>query len=114
MRNHREQDDVKVILKKSQNEQKKFFEMVRVQGIYDFNVKQLSKKEEEHQLMRERQPKYEDSVRLCSVCKKFISSRTFYKHKQSCNKQSATPIKPQTLVSQIKSFTMMRLSKLKF
>ena len=46
------------------------------------------------QFMRERQPKNEDSLRMCS-CKVFISNKTFYKHKINCPDLNPQAIKPE-------------------
>ncbi|XP_065932672.1 uncharacterized protein [Magallana gigas] len=87
-------EEVAAILKKPVEEQNKWFEEKRHEGIYKYNMHHLD--DNDTKLMRERKPKTPDELRMCLACKKFFSNRTFYKHKETCSSQ-AQPVKTKTL-----------------
>ncbi|KAJ8316510.1 hypothetical protein KUTeg_005917 [Tegillarca granosa] len=77
-RKHKHEEEVKEILKLSNKDQNQFFDKKRREGIYEFNLKEMSL--DRDSAMRERQPKHKDEVRVCSDCRSFISSKYFSKH----------------------------------
>ncbi|XP_053389498.1 uncharacterized protein LOC123565665 [Mercenaria mercenaria] len=91
------EDEVKSILLEPKSVQNRFFEKKRIEGIFKYNTEQLAKQEDEHTLLRERKPKNEDSVRMCSGCHRFFSNRTFYRHKLACNENFPEAIKTETI-----------------
>lgn len=86
---------MKEILKLSNKEQNQFFDKKRREGIYDFNLKEMSLDREP--AMRERQPQHKDEVRVCSDCRSFISSKYFSKH--TCIAEKPQALKPKLLKS---------------
>ena len=58
--------EVATILQKTTNEQNKWFENKRTEGMYKYNLAHLTDSE----LMRERKPKKLDEFRMCMKCKK--------------------------------------------
>ncbi|XP_062616565.1 uncharacterized protein LOC134278261 [Saccostrea cucullata] len=79
-------EEVREILQQPLETQNKWFEQKRIEGIYQYNLKHLDAADD--QLMRERQSKRPHSLRMCTECKKFFSSRTFYRHKSQCGTRS--------------------------
>jgi hypothetical protein len=78
--------------------QKCQYEKIRVEGIHKYNLKILSQATPDlGKLMREKQPKYEDSVVKCAECDKYVSNRSFYKHRSSCGIGNAIAHKPLPL-----------------
>lgn len=73
-------EEVAAILKKPVEEQNKWFEEKRHEGIYKYNMHHLD--DNDTKLMRERKPKTPDELRMCLACKKFFSNRTFYNTKK--------------------------------
>lgn len=64
--------------------------------MYRYNMEQLAKVNDSNihiDMMRERKPKKEDSLRMCKGCKRFISNRTFYKHRNKCKSDDAKALK---------------------
>ena len=49
----------------------------------------------EGNLMRERQPKYEDNLHKCSKCNRYLGNRAFYRHKMVCG-GAASGSKPKS------------------
>ena len=64
--------------------------------MYEFNIKHSSGEED---VMRQRKHKKKNNVRLCMKCQKFISNRTFYKHKRKCVKELDRKFKNCSLIS---------------
>ncbi|KAJ8313367.1 hypothetical protein KUTeg_009153, partial [Tegillarca granosa] len=93
-RKHKHEEEVKEILKLSNKEQNQFFDKKkRREGIYEFNLKEMSL--DRDSAMRERQPKHNDEVRVCSDCRSFISSKHFSKH--TCIAEKPQALKPKLL-----------------
>ena len=92
-------EEVAAILKRPVQEQNKWFESKRIEGMYEYNLKYLDSMDEA-KFMRERKTKSPDNVRMCGNCKRFFSNRTFYKHKEKCGLNS-DPLKPsvQTMIT---------------
>jgi len=86
--------EVTEILKKPVNEQNKWFEQKRIEGIYKYNIDNLDTLSSE-QLLRQRKPKKQDEIRMCGKCKRFVSNRTFYVHKRKC--VESEPIKKDAI-----------------
>ena len=87
-------------MKKPQHIQNKFFDEKRREGMHDYNMEQLATSDcKNENLMRERKPKTEDSLRMCKGCKRFFSNRTFYKHRKDCNSDDVLPLKMGTVKS---------------
>nr|XP_034316182.1 uncharacterized protein LOC117685768 isoform X2 [Crassostrea gigas] len=63
-------EEVAAILKKPVEEQNKWFEEKRHEGIYKYNMHHLD--DNDTKLMRERKPKTPDELRMCLACKKFF------------------------------------------
>jgi hypothetical protein len=72
-----------ILENKNKNEQNKWFEQMRIEGMYKYNTDNIDKLSDE-QMMRERKPKKKDEVRMCENCKCFFSHRTFYAHRKNC------------------------------
>lgn len=87
-------EEVAAILKKPVQDQNKWFDKKRSEGMYLYNMSHLHI--DDCKLMRERKPKKPDQLRMCLGCKRFFSNRTFYKHKEKCADNSE-PVKTQTL-----------------
>lgn len=87
--------DVAETLKKPVQEQNKWFERKRIEGIYKYNTENIVNLTNE-QMMRERKPKKKDEIRMCNECKCFVSNRTFYKHKRKCQ-GNGEPIKKSAI-----------------
>lgn len=92
-RKHKTDPEVAEVLRQPKGAQIQFFDKKRREGIYEFNLNALST--DSTNLMRERKPKLEDNVRVCSECKKFVSNKYFSKH--TCVSQDKFPMKPQLL-----------------
>ena len=67
IRNHKHNEEVKEILNKSEEEQNKFVDTKRHEGIYSYNLSLMGEGKEP--AMRERQPKNVDNLRCCSNAK---------------------------------------------
>ncbi|XP_061187725.1 uncharacterized protein LOC133195795 isoform X2 [Saccostrea echinata] len=78
--------EVKEILQQPVETQNKWFNQKRIEGIYQYNLKHLDASDD--QLMRERQSKKPNSLRMCTECKRFFSGKTFYRHKLQCGTRS--------------------------
>ncbi len=90
-------DKVAEVSTKTEVEQKQFYDNEKRKGIYAYNMQFMSDPEmvkNEHLFMRERQPKHKDILKLCTGCNKFLSARTFYKHRINCSGVIAMPVKP--------------------
>ncbi|XP_048251909.1 uncharacterized protein LOC124135007 [Haliotis rufescens] len=100
LRQHHMNDEVKVILTKSKEERTNFFYQKRREGMVEYNLELFKnqKEKEEILLMRERKPKHEDSLKMCSRCNRFLSNRTFYRHRKTCDTNTADPVSPKCLV----------------
>ena len=65
------------------------------------------------ELMREGKPSKADELRMCLVCRRFFSNKTFYKHKKGCSK-TAEALKPnalQPLIHKDSDFAVQILNK---
>jgi len=83
-RNHKNETIVQRALNNPQ-EKRAIQEKIRVEGIHKYNLTIMTQSNPDYSsLMRERKPKYEDSVVKCANCDKYISNRAFYKHKIVC------------------------------
>ncbi|KAL3870919.1 hypothetical protein ACJMK2_038947 [Sinanodonta woodiana] len=119
LRKHKLEEEVKAAVLLPKQLQNKFFEDKRREGMYQFNIKFMTKPEmnetDKMQFMRERKPKYENGLRMYSGCKSFLSSRSFYKHKQACIIVTADAMKPKlfssTLYHKDKEFVEEILNK---
>ena len=96
LRHHKYLDEVKEALKKPTTLDS-FIEEKRVQGMYKFNLQEVKKAEYvETNLLRERRAtRPGDKVKMCTVCKKFLSVKNLYRHKEMCG--ITRTIKPQEL-----------------
>ena len=78
-------------------------EKKRKGGMYMFNLQFMTKpileRDDELKLMRERKPKYEDKLKLCTGCKTFLSHNSFYKHQRICKGSLPEAMKPMFLAS---------------
>ncbi|WAQ93515.1 hypothetical protein MAR_005986, partial [Mya arenaria] len=92
-RNPKTNPEIAEVLKQTKSKQDQFFDTKRRKGIYEYNMKVLSTDNEN--LMRERKPKTEDHIRVCSECTSFVSNKYFSKHK--CASLQNFPIKHQLL-----------------
>ena len=101
MRKHKAEEDIKNALLLPKALQNKFFDDKRREGVYDYNLQLMSKQEDEDKIsfMRERNPKYEDQVRMCSGCKSFLSNKSYYKHRQNCANLNAEAMNPKLLIT---------------
>ena len=92
---HKTIPDVAAALKKPKKEADAFFEAQRKQGIYVFNLKALAKDVNDGSpsvnLMREKKSKHEVQVKMCKVCRAFISAKNFFSHKSTC--KGARPVR---------------------
>lgn len=97
-RKHKMESEIQSILKKDKNEQNKFFEKKRIDGIYEYNSKILKETPKKDTLLRERNSKTADNsrLRMCSRCKKFVDSKWYYHHRKTCS-VDAMPVKPIVL-----------------
>ena len=76
-------------MKCTRQQQNLFFDQKRKEGMYEYNMKAMAC---DNELMREREPKNEDKLRICSSCHGFFSNKYFSKHK--CAEKIRHPIKP--------------------
>ena len=79
-RNHKYVPEVAEALKKDAKLSDKFIDNKRKEGIYAFNTEKMKTDLDESKLMRERKPKYVDSLKLCKLCNRFLSSTSFSRH----------------------------------
>ena len=105
LRNHGKEKEVQ---EAKENDSKdilnEFIEKKRQEGMYLYNLQYMTKplleKEDELKLMRERKPKTDDKLKLCSACKRFLSNNAFYKHKKVCKGTMPEAIKPMLMGSE--------------
>jgi hypothetical protein len=91
LRNHK--TEIESIMCQSKKVQNAFFDEKRREGIYAYNIRVMAEsKGETDGCLRERQPKEEDSLKMCTVCKRFLSNRAFYKHRHTCNQDGAVAV----------------------
>ncbi|ELT89808.1 hypothetical protein CAPTEDRAFT_186134, partial [Capitella teleta] len=110
-RKHRDRTEVKEALGLSSKEQAKHFAQWRSEAIYNHNIKEISTTAGPSNLLRERRGRSKD-IRMCSGCKRFLSSKGYHKHRRTCG-PSADALKPWMLCGAPadEDFTRQILSK---
>lgn len=100
------QEKIQHILSYTPKKQTKEFKKLRLEGIFKYNQhnKAISKN---FPLQRARRPLKNSILKMCSLCKIFVSKKTFYKHK--CVNQS--PLKSSKSVDPSPSLSLKKLNE---
>jgi len=94
-RKHKDQIDLVRALE-SPREKNAIFEKLRVEGMHKYNMKMMSTPNPNlDKLMRLRRPKYKDRLVKCAKCDKYVSNRSFYKHRYVCGISAISMPKPK-------------------
>ena len=100
---HKDEKEIQNLKGMNDSEVKTAIDKLRKEGIFQQNVVNLK----EGKLLIPKHCQAIDKPTVCSICRAFISSSTFYKHRRKCHQVKDTVheildrLKPSTLIAPI-------------